>query len=141
MLVSTIRTALADAIRAGTTATNPRLTVYPYKPDAVVVPAMFVVPDKISFDETFGRGEDELTFKLVLLVSRADDLSSQKLLDGYLDGSGGRSIKTIVEAGPTLGGACDDIRVVDVTAYRWFPFGENEYLGAEFSLSIIGRGA
>lgn len=141
MLISSIRTALADVIRTGTATTDPRLTVYAFKPDSVVVPALFVVPDKISFDQTFGRGEDELSFKLVLLVSRTDDVSSQALLDGYLDGSGGRALKPIVEAVSTLGGLCHDLQVVDVTAYRWFPFGEYEYLGAEFSVSIIGRGA
>lgn len=138
MDVSTIRAALGDALR--TIVSDPSLIVHDHVPDSTVVPCAYVVPDRVTFDSTFVRGMDEITFSLMLIVSRADDPSSQALMDGYLRGSGPASVKAAVEADDTLAGTVHDVRVVEVGAYRWVQVGETRYLGAEFSVAVIGPG-
>lgn len=145
MLLSAVRTGIADAIRSGVTSTPP-LTVYAFLPDSVVVPCAFVRPDQIAFDKTMNRGTDEITCEVILYVSRADDESAQELLDGYLAGSGPASFKTALVAArgapgqPALGGACDDVHLVSARGYRWYRHNDITYLGAELTVRCIGEG-
>lgn len=140
-----VRQALSDAISTRVVST-PTLTCTAHVPDAPVVPCLYVQPDTIDFDGTFGRGMDTIYFKLYLLVSRADDVASQNLLDEYIAGSGTASIKAALVAArgaPGVGaldGAVDDVHLISVAAYRWYSIGESTYLGAEFRVRVIGSG-
>lgn len=145
MQVSAVRAAIAAAV-GSTVVSTPPLTALAYVPDSINPPVLYVQPDTITFDKTYGRGTDEITFILYLLVSRADDQASQKLLDDYLSGGGAASVKAALVAargvpgGSALGGAADDIHVVDIGAYRWFAYGDTRYLGAQFKVRCIGPG-
>lgn len=145
MIISTVRQKIADVITANVVS-SPTLTALAYLPDAVSAPVIFTADIDVEFDRAFNGGMDQVMFTLRLLVSRADDRAAQLLLDGYISGSGAASIRTAIElgraingaAGGTLGGAAADMHLKSMTAYRWFQVGDTQFLGAEFSLLVIG---
>lgn len=134
------------AVAAATAVSSPKLTGLSYVPDAIPAPCIYSDDIEIEFDQTFGRGMDRLTVTMRLLCSRADDRAGQKLLDGYLAGSGPASIKAALESArgepgeSALNGACDDFRVERVAGYRYYEHGNTKYIGAEFTIRVIGPG-
>lgn len=145
MDLTAVRKALAAACEAVNTATQP-MTCLPYVPSRVVPPTLYVQPARTEFDKTMARGMDAQMFTVSVVVAKADDEASQDLLDLYLAGSGPLSVKAAIEAARgvpgqlALGGAADDLHVQSVDAYRWFTFGETQYLGAQFAVRVIGSG-
>lgn len=145
MLISNVRSAIATVIGANVTSTPP-LIALPYLPDMPTPPMLFTSDIDIEFDKAFRGGMDQVKFTLRLLVSRADDRAAQQLLDGYISGSGAASVRAAIEvgrgingyAGGTLGGLAHDMHLTAMNAYRWFTVGEAQFLGAEFSLLVIG---
>ncbi|HEY5833592.1 hypothetical protein [Streptomyces sp.] len=147
MQISAVRDAIADAARAVTMPDGiPALTCTGYATDAVTVPHFYVGDYTITFDKTFGRGQDEVEFTCAVLVSRADDLSGQKILDGLLSGGGPGSLKAAIEVARgapgeyALGGLADDLHVTRVQSYRWYEVAGTQYLGAELVVRVIGEG-
>lgn len=118
----------------------------PYIPYLLPEPCFFVGEVDIEFDKAMNRGLDEATVTCRLLVSKADDLSGQELLDGYLAGDGATSVKAALEAArgapgqSALSGACHDFRLIRVQGYGHYTHGANTYLGAEFIVQVIGSG-
>lgn len=135
MNISSVRAGLANAADAIS-----GLNCVTYAPDSIPEPCFYPDGVDIEFDQSFGRGMDEVMVVCRVLVSRSDDKSSQALLDGYLAGSGATSVKAAIEADCTLGGACADLRVQRVEGYRWYLIGPTYYLGAAFVVQVIGSG-
>ena len=104
--ISDLRQGLADALR-----TIPSLRVYELLPDNPAPPGVAIALERVLYDSVFARGADEFQFSLQLFVARADDRTAQVRLEEYLAGSGPYSIKTAVEADPTLGGVAQTVRV------------------------------
>nr|WP_203689081.1 hypothetical protein [Streptomyces sp. SID12488] len=123
-----------------------KLTSTGYVPDSVVVPCFFVAEVDINFDKTMGRGTDELMFTCRVLAGRADDRSSQRVLDALLSGAGVASLKQALEAARgapgelALGGAADDLHLERVQGYRWYEHQGSSYVGAELAVKVIGDG-
>ncbi|GAA0348678.1 hypothetical protein PV735_31600 [Streptomyces turgidiscabies] len=148
MQISVVRDALADAAR---TVVLPagigKLTSTGYVPDSVVVPCFFVAEVDITFDKTMGRGTDELLFTCRVLAGRADDRSSQRVLDALLSGAGVASLKQAIEAARgapgelALGGAADDLHLERVQGYRWYEHQGSSFVGAELAIKVIGDGS
>lgn len=148
MEISTVREAIATAAQAVVLPSGTRkLTCTGYTPDSVAEPHFFVGEYGQTYDQTYGRGQDELEFTCRVLVGRADDVSSQKLLDAMLSGSGPASLKRAIEAARgapgtlALGGAADDLHVVRVQGYRWYEHAGTHYVGAELIIRVIGEGS
>lgn len=139
MILSSVRTALALAIQTNVTSTPP-LRAMGYTPDSVDPPLAFVLPETIAFDQDFGRGCDRLDLTVRLIVSRADDLAGQALLDPYLNGSGAASVKRAVELDETLGGLVDTLQVVEARNYGGFEIAGVAFYGVDFAVSIWARG-
>lgn len=144
MDLSLVRERLASAANAIV-----GLNCFGYVPDSIPEPCFFTAETDVTYDRTFGAdtepGDMELMVTCRVLVSRADDKASQKLLDGYLKGTGATSLKAALEGTPgvpqTLGGACDDLHVVRVQGYRWYEHGTSQYVGAELIVRVIGDGS
>ncbi|MYV64439.1 hypothetical protein GT043_00340 [Streptomyces sp. SID2131] len=147
MRMSAVRDALADAARqvvmpAGT----PQLTATGHVPDAITAPHFFAAEYSITYDKTMGRGLDEAELTCRVLVGRADDRAAQATLDGLLDGSGPSSLKAAIEAARgapgqyALGGLAHDLRVTRMQGYRWYEHQGTQYVGAELTVLIIGKG-
>ena len=105
-------------------------------------PHAHVLPGRIEFDKTMGRGSDDEFLTVQVIVGAPSDRGAQILLDQFLAGSGAKSIKEKVEADPDLGGACDDLRVTEVSGYRTFTIegAQALMLGAEFTVHVIAAG-
>lgn len=147
MQISLIRDAIADAARVVVLPAGiGKLTSTGYVPDAVVVPCFFVAEVEVTYDKTMGRGTDELMFTCRVLAGRADDRSTQRILDAMLSGAGAASLKAAIEAARgvpgemALGGAADDLHIERVQGYRWYEHAGSTYLGAELVVKVIGDG-
>jgi hypothetical protein len=148
MDVFTVREGIAAAAR---TVVLPegvaKLTSTAYLPSAPTTPHFFVGDYTVDFDKTMRRGTDEIEFTCGVVVSRSDDLSGQRVLDGLLSGSGEGSLKEAIEVARgapgelALGGAADDLRVTRVQSYRYYEVAGVQYLGAQFTIRVIGDGS
>jgi hypothetical protein len=112
----------------------------PWGVEAVQAPAALVtLPERVDFDETYGRGKDRYPdLEVVILVGAPEQRASIKALAAYVAGSGAKSVKAVLEAYAWT--TCDSVRVV----FADFPratYAGTPYLAAAFHLDIIGRGA
>lgn len=147
MQISQVRDAIAAAAAAVTLPDGvPKLRCSGYTPDSVLAPHFFVAEYTQDYDKAMGRSLDELEFTCRVLVSSADDRSSQRILDGMLSGSGPASLKTAIEAARgapgeyALGGLAHDLHVMRVQGYRWYEHDGAWFVGAELVVKVIGGG-
>lgn len=137
------------AVRAGIAAnlaTLPKLkrSSHAYVPDSIAVPCAIVdSPETHTFDTSFGRGTDEATIPVLLLVGRVSVEGAQEQLDAWASGAGEETVKAAIERDRqseegALGGACDDCRVTAARGYGRYTFAGNEYLGVEFLVQVVG---
>jgi hypothetical protein len=75
-------------------------------------PCAEIQPGEVEYDLAFHRGQDKWTLTVRVMVGVSTDQGAQKRLDKMLSPSGEYSVKEAVEQDSTLGGACDDLRVV-----------------------------
>jgi hypothetical protein len=117
------------------------LRVFPYDVDKVPPPgAVIGLPERIDFDQTYGRGSDKITLPLWVMVARSDSRSADAELSAYLDGSGTKSIKAAVDSSDSnTYEACDTVTVT-VAEPDFYGSGGVPLLGAEFTVDIHGRG-
>jgi hypothetical protein len=100
----------------------------------------------VNYDKAMGRKLDELLFTCRALIGRADDRTSQRILDGLLSGSGPASLKAAIEVARgapgemALGGLADDLHLQRVQGYRWYEHEGTTYVGAELVIKVIGPG-
>ena len=113
------------------------LRVLTYIPDQVNPPMAVVLPRRVDFDSTFARACDEYTFDVQVIVHRPSERSGQTQLDDYCDAAGTVSVKTAIEADPTLGGSAQTCRVTEVSSINAVDIGEVTYLQATFTVSIL----
>ncbi|MEU4150834.1 hypothetical protein [Streptomyces sp. NPDC026659] len=126
---------------------NASLTCTGYMPDAITEPCFFIADYTIEFDKVMKRKLDVVTFTARILVSRADDLAGQKLLDAMLSGSGAASLKGVIEdargapGSAALNGYAHDLRVMRMQGLRLYEHNGLQYLGAEITIEVIGDGS
>ncbi|MDX2705804.1 hypothetical protein PV350_23510 [Streptomyces sp. PA03-6a] len=145
MQISAVREALAEAARAVQMPAGTRaLNCTAYVPDSATVPCLFIADVEVDFNTAMNHAMDRIEFTVRVLVSRADDKSSQEILDGLLSGSGPGSLLAAIEAARgapdemALGGLADDLHVLRVQGYRWCEHSGTTYLGAELIIRVIG---
>jgi len=115
------------------------LRVFPYSATRVTPPAAIVGwPDPIEYDLTMGRGADQFTLPVFVLVGNVDARSARDALAVYLDGSATGSIKAALDGGTYT--ECDSVRVASASVDAITSAGV-EYLGAVFQVEITGSGA
>lgn len=114
------------------------LRCYEQIPDTPNPPCAVIELQRVLYDSTFARGADEFEFNVLLIVARADDRTAQTRVEGYIAGAGTGSVKTALEADPTLGGRCMTVRVTEASGLQSLerPDG-SKFLGTEFSLTIF----
>lgn len=133
---------------AGAALTTPAraMTTYDWAPLKPEPPCIFPEEVTCDFDRTFGRGLDELTVTLRLLVSNTEEREGARMLYGYLAGSGSGSIKAAIEAARgapgqlALGGAADDLHVTRINGVNFYDVGGLKFIGADFVVRVIGSG-
>lgn len=126
--------AAMDAIGA-TLKTIPGLRVYDYPPDAIAVPAAVVAfPDAVEYDRTYRAGSDSAVFTVHIVVGKMSDRASRDAVGAYV-GRAGPSVKTTLEADPTLGGAIQTLRAERAQLVT-MTVGGVEYLAASFDVEV-----
>lgn len=118
------------------------LRAYPYRPGKLVPPAAFPdLPERITYDQTFRRGSDQITLPVNVLVGKAFDRAAHEQIWAYLDESGARSVKAALDTSNTnTYTSCDSVRVA-TAEFAIFPVGEVAYLAATFNVDIAGSGS
>jgi hypothetical protein len=103
-------TEIRNALKATIKAAVPELNSYGMVVDVQQAPAVVITPAPASttgfscnFNGAFGRGMDEWTFDLIVMVSRVDAVLAQKQLDQYVTGKGPKSLRQIIFQNPTAG--------------------------------------
>lgn len=133
MTPSAVRDGLKTALQTITSLRH----YYDTIPDSINTPAAVVGQLEIEWDASMVRGSDRGLVDVLIFASRMSERSGQDLLDGYLAGSGAASVKTAIEADPTLSGAVDTTRVIRAT-----PIATNiagvEYLGYRYEVEVYG---
>lgn len=120
------------------TGTIAGLRQFPYWASKVTPPAAVVSWPEIDYDNTYARGSDRLTVPLTVVVGNVNARASRDQLAKYMAGAGASSVKQAVEAHTTT--AWDVARVVSASVAT-FTIAGNEYLGAEFSIDVVGSGS
>jgi hypothetical protein len=132
-------TVTVGALRAGLAtnlATITGLRASAFQPDNPTPPQAIIFPTSITFDRTFKRGLDEYAFTITLIAGRQDARNGQAVMDGYCAPTGTGSIKTAIESDKTLGGACQTLRVTELSAYGSTSIGDTIYLTADFTVIV-----
>lgn len=123
-------------------ATVSGLRVFAYNVDKLSPPAAVVSPpERIEFDQTYGRGSDKITLMVTVFVSRSDARSAEAELSAYMDGSGPKSIKALVDSSDTNAyDSCDTVTVTTAEVL-YDSIGGTPVQVAEFTVEITGSGA
>jgi len=129
--LSDIRSGLATNL-----ATIDGLRTSAFVPDEPKPPIAVIFPENISFDSAFGRGLDEYTFTIQVIVSKVSDRNAQASMDAYCNPDGDSSVKAAVESDRSLGGLIQDLRVTEVRDYRAATINENTYLTVTFVVTV-----
>lgn len=115
------------------------LRCYEVIPSQFAPPAAIVgMPSILNYDYTFARSNDRITYPVRIIVAKATDRTAQELLEQYLDSTGSLSVKTAIEADPSLGGAANLTRVLSAQGLGVYDMGGVPYLGCEFTVEVIG---
>jgi hypothetical protein len=128
-LVSDLREGIAKNLRTIT-----GLRAVATVPDNPTPPIAVIYPQNIEFDDSFNRGLQTYSFRVVVIVGRADERSAQNRLDSFVASTGPTSIKLAIESDKTLSGKAFDTRVVAMTNYGSLDISEVTYLSAEFTV-------
>lgn len=112
------------------------LRVHDYPPESVAVPAAVVgFPDAVEYDQTYAGGADMAVFPVHVVVGKVSDRASRDAIVAYVGRSGPSSVKTVLEADPTLGGAVKTLRV-QRAPFVTMTVGGIEYLAASFDVEV-----
>lgn len=119
------------------------LRVFRFPPDKVPNRSFVVgLPDDITFDETYGRGSDAMTFPAWVLLEKTNDRAAFAQLAKHLNGSGLDSIKAAVDSKRITNEytSCDTVTVrsAETGFYTW---GGVEMMGAQFTITVTGSGS
>jgi len=129
--ISELRIELANNL-----ATVPGLRTSPVMVDNPNPPIAIISPVSIEYDKSMGVGMTIYSYSITVIVGRVSERTAQNSLDAYCSSSGTQSIKQAVESNRTLSGKAFDLRVTGMRNYGSLNIADNEYLAAEFDLSV-----
>lgn len=133
--LATIRAGFATVLKAGFTGVQ--CTGYLLPNPTAPAFEVEIGEDGVTYDLAMKRGADDWMFTVRGIRSTSLDIAAQKQLDAWLASTGSTSVKAVLEASPTLGGAVSHLRVLRVGGPRRFVIGTTEYLGAEWTVRVI----
>jgi hypothetical protein len=136
MSVTTVRNGLAARL-----ATISGLRVYATPPDLVQeLPAAVVTAGDpfLAYDQLVRGADVRYSFKVLLLVTSADEAQEWSDLEPYLGATGAASVKAAVDG--TLGGSADWARVVRSPSVGLVKCGQGVYWGATFNVEAYESG-
>lgn len=115
------------------------LRSYDRQPDQVNVPMAFPSLRSVEYHGAMGNGLVTQTYDITVIVGRAAERSSERLLDTYMAfGSGG--VRFALEADRTLGGTVDSSLVESVGNIQTIDANDTTYLAVDFRFVAETRG-
>ena len=99
-------------------------------------PIAVVTFDNVNYDTSMGRGLDEYTFRVIVVVGRVNTRGAEQNLDAFMSGSGASSVKAAIESDRSLGGEANDLRVTTGTNLREVVVSEATYLATDFVVTV-----
>ena len=141
MNVKAIAEELAGKL-AGKLAGITGLRAFGYPVAKLPMPGAIVgLPDEITFDQTYGRGSDAMTFPVWVMVARGDERAAAHELMPYLDGAGARSVKAALDSTDTnTYTECDEVTVT-MAVPGTYTYNGVDAFGAEFTVNVFGSGS
>lgn len=82
-------------------------------------------------------GFDRLGFNVQAVAGLAGDEDAENLLDELIARDGARSVKTLLEADPELGGLVSDTAVVRCTGWQLYRQGDHDAIGATWTVHTL----
>lgn len=136
------------SLRAGLAANLariPGLQISPYILANPTPPCAYVaLSGPIEYDQAMGRGHDDWTFTVYVVVAMASpDVAAQQRLDRMLASHGAESVKEALEFDQTLGGAAESVHVPSTTGPQTYERDAVQgstrvpYLGAEWTVVVM----
>lgn len=122
---------IADALR-----TIDGLRVYDTQPDQLSVPCAIVNIDTIDYHGAFQMGLVTTSYKVFVMVARAETRNAVHALEAYLSPQGNLSVRRAIEADVTLGGLVASAFVARASAFQNVTIGDANYLGVELDVEI-----
>lgn len=130
--LAAIRTALKTVLEADTVG----LKVYPLIPGSPTPRCVVIRPADADYTVAMRKGLDTWTLDLTILLSGSDLAVAQTHLDGYIDGGGPNSLRSIIFATNGLGLADTDAHIAGMTGYGTHPAAAYEHIGAVLRLVV-----
>ena len=129
--VATTMSALGTALRTIT-----GLRVYDYPTESISVPCAIVAfPDKILYDDVMGGHSDCVDIQVHVIVGNISNRTTPTRLGEYMTYPGAPSVKSAIEADPTLKGVVQTTRVTEAQV-SIMNIANVDYLAATFSTEI-----
>lgn len=137
MSMRSVREAIVNAVKDA----NSEINGYETVSDVTNVPAVVVGPPDIDFSKAMGRGLDELTFPLFILVGIPEMGIAQDRLDEFIYGSGPLSIRRAIWNDPSLGDVVEDSDITKMRDYgATYSTCKIPHVGATLILRVLVNG-
>jgi hypothetical protein len=131
--VSEVKQAIASAL-----ASISGLRTYDRQPDNVNAPMAFPSLRAIEYHDAMAGGATRHSYDITVVVGRASERSSERLLDTYLSyGSG--SVRYALEQDRTLGGTVETSLVESASNIQSLDANDTTYLTVDFRFTAISR--
>lgn len=96
-------------------------------------------PERIDYDQTYGRGMDMIRdLPVLIVVGRATDRTARDRVAQYAAGFGALSVKAAIEAEPHT--SFDDVHVT-TCEFDVVSIAAVDYITAMFRMDVAGQGA
>lgn len=97
--------ALGDVIDniAATVQRATGIRTIPYIVESPPAPCAMVYPERCDYSKTFGRGVDQWSIKVQLVIPLNSDRATHRLMYDWLSGAGPQSVRQAIYQAPTLG--------------------------------------
>lgn len=114
------------------------LSAYSEVPGTLNVPAVAIELDDIAWDQSMGRGADQMSYLAYLIVSQADDVAGQRLIRQALS-TGGLldKLKDKLVANQTLGGLVSYAHMPGTRSIGAINYGGVDYQGATLEIVVM----
>lgn len=130
-----VRAAIADALRAVLLAETQIATA----PDQLNPPCLLIGMPTVRYHQAMARGLDAMEIPIFGILPRIHDQAAVDQADEWISGTGSRSVLTILEADPTLGGACQTLVVREAVAELWeYPSGGAQLPSYHWLVEVYG---
>jgi len=117
------------------------LQVYGAEPGQITPPAAVVVTPSIDYHRSFNSSTALKAYQFRVMVMVAQGLIDEAAhsLDTYADPGSATSVRTAIEADPTLGGVAESLIVESFRPLNAEEVASLQYWGGEFSVTVYAR--